>query len=39
MQFLQFMEFLKDPDSILAAKKLRKEAIDPLALKGGLNRG
>jgi hypothetical protein len=38
MQFLKFLKFLRDHDSILAAKKLRKEAIDRLALKGGLNR-
>ena len=36
---MQFLKFLRDHDSILAAKKLRKEAINPLALKGGLNRG
>jgi len=40
---MQFLQFLRDHDSIRncrnhAAKKPEKEAIDPLALKGGLNR-
>jgi hypothetical protein len=35
---MQFLQFPRDNDLIHAAKKPEKEAIDPLALKGGLNK-
>jgi len=35
---MQFLQFPRDHDLIHASKKPEKEAIDPLALKVGLNR-